>query len=91
MKTCSQCKESKPLDAYNKRKDARDGYMAACRPCDSELRKKRKNGRRISQVGPELTTDQKKHVYTSVIVRMRQLGLTSDVTTNEMLERVGSL
>jgi hypothetical protein len=38
-----------------------------------------------------MPTEQKKHVYTSVILRMREQGLTSAETTDEMLSRVGAL
>ncbi len=92
MKTCSQCDEDKPLTDFRKRKDAKYGVTPACKMCMSKRRKDLKTGGGgVSNVTPQLTTDQKKHVYTSVIVRMRQLGLMSDVTTTEMLERVGSL
>lgn len=36
-KTCTQCKETKPLDCFYKRKQARDGLEAFCKDC----RKKR--------------------------------------------------
>lgn len=89
MKTCSRCKESKPLDAYNSRKASRDGKMPSCKLCTAARRKRsRIEGTHLE---PELTTDQKKHVYTEVIVRMRQMGLTSARATDEMLERVGEL
>ena len=33
MKTCSKCGESKPLEAYPKRKEMRDGHRAECKAC----------------------------------------------------------
>lgn len=89
MKTCSRCKETKPLDAYNSRKASKDGKMPSCKTCTNTRRKRA----RVEDMHrePDLTTDQKRHVYTEVIVRMRQMGLTSARATDEMLERVGEL
>tara|TARA_R110002096_G_C14509689_1_gene716031 strand:+ start:805 stop:1239 length:435 start_codon:yes stop_codon:yes gene_type:complete len=33
MKTCSKCKESKPLDSFGKRQSSLDGYQGRCRLC----------------------------------------------------------
>lgn len=33
LKTCSQCKKTKPLSEYSKRTRSKDGLMAACRAC----------------------------------------------------------
>jgi hypothetical protein len=41
MKDCSACKESKPLDAFFKRKDALDGREGTCKEC--RMKKKRAN------------------------------------------------
>ena len=40
MKTCSKCGESKPLDAYSKRKASNDGLTARCKKCSSVDAKK---------------------------------------------------
>jgi hypothetical protein len=90
LKTCRQCKESKPLDEFNRRAESKDGRAPRCRLCTTARR------RQIYREGPgqtlpDLTTDQKKHVYTAVILRMREQGLASSETTNEMLARVGDL
>lgn len=91
MKTCTQCDEEKPLTEFNKRKESRDGLTPSCRRCISQRRKALDTGLVVSTVAPRLSRDQKKDVYTAVIVRMREQGLTSMHTTNEMLERVGEL
>lgn len=33
MKKCSSCKETKPLDDFHKRKDAKDGRQSRCKLC----------------------------------------------------------
>ena len=46
MKTCSKCGESKPLEAYNKRKSATNGLQSQCRQCQiawNTANKERKN------------------------------------------------
>ena len=91
MKTCSRCRQAKPLSEFNARKESPDGKTPSCKRCISERRKDIRTGKNVSYVGPELTPEQRKHVYTDVIVRMRQQGLTSEYTTNQMLERVGNL
>lgn len=91
MKTCTACKTEKPYSEFNARKESKDGYTPSCKPCISQRRKDLRSGKNVSYVGPELTTEQRKDVYTAVILRMRKQGLTSDHTTNEMLTRVGEL
>lgn len=36
MKECRKCHETKPLDAFNKRRSAVDGLQARCRSCISD-------------------------------------------------------
>jgi hypothetical protein len=38
MKTCTICKESLELSAFNKQKSRKDGLQTACRSCQKELR-----------------------------------------------------
>lgn len=33
MKRCSSCKQSKPLDEFNRSRKARDGLQCQCREC----------------------------------------------------------
>lgn len=33
MKRCSSCRETKPLDQYNKNRSTKDGLCHQCRPC----------------------------------------------------------
>lgn len=40
QKTCRQCKESKPLDAFSKKRAAKDGLMGICKICDAEKSRK---------------------------------------------------
>lgn len=91
MKTCNRCKETKPLEQFTRRAESKDGRTPSCAKCISERRKERRAQGLVGHNEPTLTTDQKKHVYTSVILRMKAQGLTSDKTTNEMLARVGEL
>lgn len=91
MKPCSQCGKRKPLVEFNKRRESKDGLTPSCRECIKERRTHLRKGGGVSEVAPELTADQKKVVYTNVIARMRNMGLTSDFTTREMLERVNAL
>lgn len=43
MKTCSKCKQEKPLEEFQKRKASKDGFTAACKQCLSEYDKQRAN------------------------------------------------
>lgn len=90
MKTCLKCGESKPLEEFNRRAESSDGRTPRCKVCISERRKQiRVEG--PGQALPDLSVDQKKHVYTAVILRMREQGLATSKTTDEMLARVGEL
>jgi len=90
LKTCRMCKESKALEEFNRRKESRDGRTPTCKMCIADRRKQiRIEG--PGQALPDLTVDQKKHVYTAVILRMREQGLASSRTADEMLSRVGEL
>ena len=40
MKTCNTCGECKPLMAYSKKPDTRDGLQPVCKPCAAAFRKK---------------------------------------------------
>lgn len=91
MKSCSLCGKRKPLVEFNKRKESKDGLTPSCRDCIKVRRTTLRKGGGVSEKAPELTTDQKKMVYMNVIARMRNMGLTSDFTTREMLERVDAL
>lgn len=48
MKTCKACKATKPLEAFNVRKDSKDGYRNICKECCT---KKVKIGKVIEEVG----------------------------------------
>lgn len=39
MKTCSKCKQSKPVSSYSKSKGKPDGLRYVCKSCDSERRR----------------------------------------------------
>jgi hypothetical protein len=39
MKTCTVCKQDKPLCSYHKSKRSKDGYGYRCKGCDKEARK----------------------------------------------------
>lgn len=39
MKSCTKCGELKPLDEFNKRASAQDGYMWHCRECHGAYRR----------------------------------------------------
>lgn len=36
MKTCTSCKQQKPLDSFNKKKKAKDGLQSTCRECNRQ-------------------------------------------------------
>jgi hypothetical protein len=91
LKTCNRCKETKPYEEFTRRAESPDGRTPSCKVCISERRKERRAQGLVGNAEPVLTVDQKKHVYTSVILRMREQGLTSAKTTDEMLARVGEL
>lgn len=91
MKPCSTCGVKKPYSEFNKRKESKDGHTPHCKDCISYRRKELRDGGGTSSLPPELTVDQKKHVYTAVIMRMREQGLASSTTVKEMLDRVGAL
>jgi hypothetical protein len=40
LKTCTVCKDSKPLDDYYNSKSSKDGKGYRCKPCDSDARQK---------------------------------------------------
>ena len=40
MKTCSICKETKPLSDFAKQRARKDGLHQYCKHCNNELRKK---------------------------------------------------
>ncbi len=86
MKTCKTCKESKDFTEFYKKAAAADGHQYHCKDCQKE--RQRTGG---SLLEDTITPEQRKDVYTAVILRMRKQGLTSDVTTNEMLARVGDM
>jgi hypothetical protein len=97
LKTCKTCGENKPLAQFPQRKDSKDGYRPYCKLCYAgrikEVRATPKKFKAApeSYTNPTLTTDQKKHVYTAVILRMKNQGLASGKTADEMLARVGGL
>jgi len=91
MKTCTKCKETKALEEFNARKESKDGHTPTCKLCIRARRKQMRDNPAESYTHPELTDEQRKSVYTAVILRMREQGLTSSYTTNEMLNRVGAL
>jgi hypothetical protein len=39
-KTCKYCEETKPVSAFNKYKNTKDGLQGYCRECNREYRKK---------------------------------------------------
>ena len=41
-KTCTKCKETKPVSEYNKLTKSPDGYKAQCKPCAKLIRDRRK-------------------------------------------------
>lgn len=93
-KTCRDCGETKPLEDFPKRKEAKDGVRLDCKPCYAirlKTGRTANKGKPKNYISPTLTTEQKKHVYTAAILRMREQGLTSSKTTDEMLARVGDM
>lgn len=40
MKTCTVCKQSKPLDSFYRRESSPDGKSTHCKDCDNKKRKK---------------------------------------------------
>lgn len=40
-KSCSKCKEVKPLSDFRKQKSTKDGYKYVCRKCDNDVQKQR--------------------------------------------------
>ena len=46
MKTCSKCKETKPLDQFYHCKEAKDGRHSYCKPCNNTVTKEWQNGHR---------------------------------------------
>jgi hypothetical protein len=90
LKTCTKCKETKPLDGFNRRKHSKDGRTPSCKAC---LQKRRKQIRieGPGQCFPTLTSEQKRDVYTSVILRMNSMGIASEETAKQMLARVGEV
>jgi hypothetical protein len=39
LKTCSKCKEGKPLEAFSKNVSKRDGLQSCCKACDAARKK----------------------------------------------------
>lgn len=94
MKVCSRCQEPKELVEFNRRKESKDGRTPNCKPCIKLRRQEVKlQGaiRTFPHATDHLTSDQKKTMYSDVILRMKAQGLTSDKTTDEMLARVGGM
>jgi len=91
LKTCNTCRETKDFTEFGKRRESKDGHAPRCTLCVKARRKKLATGEVISKFGPELEPEQRRHVYMSAIIRMRQQGLVSHKTTTEMLERIGEL
>lgn len=50
MKTCNKYGECKPLDAFSKRKDTRDGLNYKCKACDSAYQEAQQVHARLSPV-----------------------------------------
>lgn len=40
VKKCSECKQTKPRSAFNRRALSADGYRSECRQCQGKRRKK---------------------------------------------------
>jgi hypothetical protein len=45
MKTCSRCREAKPVTEFGKRSAARDGLQSWCKPCVLEYHREQHGGR----------------------------------------------
>lgn len=84
MKTCKSCKQSKEYTEFYKKAAAADGYQYNCKECQ-------RTRQRIGEGANRMTRKQKKKVYMAAIIRMRQQGLTSAFTTDQMLARVGEM
>lgn len=83
-KSCSMCKQAKPLTEFNKRAESPDGRTPSCKKCIKARRKGYSGGHETSA----LTEEQKKLVYMGAILRMKDYGLVSNRTSEEMLDRV---
>lgn len=88
MKPCHTCKEPKSYTEYHKKTGARDGHQPTCIACHKARNRRRE---RKAPVDMDLTPENKKLVYTDVILRLKTLGIASEYTATKMLERVGGL
>lgn len=86
MKACTNCEEVKPLAEYHMDRKKSDGRQSLCKACKNVNRSPRYEQRFNRTPTPE---HMKKAVFTDVIVRMAKLGICSEETAKDALERVG--
>lgn len=64
MKICRKCKQEKPLEAFNKKTDSKDGRQYACRSCDKEYREANKERKAATQKAWSDANKERKHALT---------------------------
>ena len=50
MKTCTKCKELKPLDAFHRKAESRDGRTAQCAECANAGKRERWSKRQYERI-----------------------------------------
>lgn len=60
-KTCTSCKQEKPIDQFNKRAKSKDGYNEQCRLCISTWRKNRRLELKAQGITPRTDIYNREH------------------------------
>ena len=84
MKTCSKCKESKPLSEFHRKSDARDGLYPLCKLCV-----KAKNAARVA-ADPEKNRRQVYEWNTKNIERRREIAREHYYKNTEKIKSRGA-
>lgn len=82
MKTCTKCKLELSYSEFYRLSRSKDGYQNACKQCVS-------TGSRLRpSLTDSLSPEDRRHVFTQALIRMRDSGIMSEKTFRESLERV---
>ena len=87
MKTCTDCKKSKPLSEFHKKSSSKDGHQGRCKPCNKA------KVRQWQSDNPEKwEANWRRNSYGSearLKKRARQYGLTADQLTDMLIDSDG--
>lgn len=73
MKTCSRCKQEKPLEDFYARKGARDGRQGHCKKCHTEYVRNWQNSGEVYWKKPEVVERARAIKYGLTVTELRYL------------------